>query len=84
MEDEHLQRCYQHLLDQSPNQPEQTISNNQCNNEYDVTKRNEVIESYVLNPELNKDTRPLSEVPSCQVLPDHPFPKGTCLIVGET
>ena len=30
MEVEHLQQRYQHLLDQSPNQPEQIISNNQC------------------------------------------------------
>ena len=29
---EHLKRRYQHLLDQSPNQPEQTISNDQCSN----------------------------------------------------
>ena len=35
---EHLQRRYQHLLDQSPNQPEQTISNDQCSNKSDVTK----------------------------------------------
>ena len=42
-----LQQCHQHLLDQSPNQLEQTISNNQCSNESDVAKRNEVIESNV-------------------------------------
>ena len=47
VEVEHLQRCYQHLLDQSPNQPEQTISNNQCSSKSDVTKGNEVIESNV-------------------------------------
>ena len=30
VEVEHLQQRYQHLLDQSPNQPEQIISHNQC------------------------------------------------------
>ena len=45
VEFEHLQRRYQHLLDQSPNQPEQTISNNQCSNETDFTKGYKVIES---------------------------------------
>ena len=30
MEVGHLQQRYQHLLDQSPNQPKQIISNNQC------------------------------------------------------
>ena len=44
---EHLQRRYQHLLDQSPNQPEQTISNDQCSNGSNVTKGYKVIESNV-------------------------------------
>ena len=45
VEFEHLQQRYQHLLDQSPNQPEQTISNNQCSNETDFTKGYKLIES---------------------------------------
>ena len=39
----------------SRNQPE-TICNNQCSNESDVTKRYKVIESNVQNPELNNLT----------------------------
>ena len=54
VEFEHLQRCYQHLLDQSPYQSEQTISNDQCSNETDVTKRYNVTESNTKNPVLNK------------------------------
>lgn len=102
---EHLQRRYQHLLNQAPNQPEQNITNSQCSNESDVTKGYKVIESNVQNPELNKVIPPLNKVPPCeeqvtkirkkyhdkyitftnnkQVLPDHPFPKGTCHIVGD-
>ena len=53
---EHLQRRYQHLLDQSPNQPEQTSSKNQCSNKSDVTKEYKVIESNLQTPELNKVT----------------------------
>ena len=56
MKFEHLQRRYQHLLDQFPNQQVQTISNNQCNNESDVTKGYKVVESTVQNPELKKVT----------------------------
>ena len=37
VEFEHLQRCYLHLLDQSPNHSEHTISNDQCSNETAVT-----------------------------------------------
>ena len=59
VEFEHLQQRYQHLLDQSPNQPEQTISNDQCSNESDVTKGYKVIEPIVQNPELNKIIPPL-------------------------
>ena len=59
VEFEHLQQRYQHLLDQSPNQPEQTISNDQCSNESDVTKGYKVIEPIVQNPELNKVIPPL-------------------------
>ena len=106
MEFEHLQLRYSHVLDKSRNQPEQTISNNQCSNDSDVTKRYRVIGSNVQNPELNKLTPPLNKAPSCegqlteirkkyhnkyiaftnnkQVLPNHPFPKGTCLIVGDS
>ena len=43
---------------------EQIISNNQCSNEFDVTKRNKAIESNVQKLELNKDTPPLNKVPS--------------------
>ena len=64
VEFEHVQRCYQHLLEQSPNQLEQSISNDQCSNESDVTKGYKVIESNVQNPELNKVIPPLSKVPS--------------------
>ena len=53
VQDEHLQRRYQHLLDQSPNDPEQT-------------KGNKVIKSNVQNPELNKDAPPLNQVSSCE------------------
>ena len=60
---EHLQRRYQHLLDQSPNQPEQTIFNNQCSNESDVNKGYKAIESNVQNPELNNAIPPLNKVP---------------------
>ena len=41
-------------FEQSPSQPEQTISHDQCNNDSDVTKRHKVIESNVPNSELNK------------------------------
>ena len=63
---EHLQRRYQHLLDQSPHQPEETISNDQCSNGSNVTKGCKVIESNVQNQELNKVTPPLNKVPSCE------------------
>ena len=63
---EHLQRHYQHLLDQSPHQLEETISNDQCSNGSNVTKGCKVIESNVQNQELNKVTPPLNEVPSCE------------------
>ena len=66
MKVEHLQRSYQHLLDQSPNQPDQIISNNQCSSESDVTKGNEVIGSNVQKLELNKDIPPLNKGPSCE------------------
>ena len=66
VEFEHLQRRYQHLLDQSPNQPEQTISNDQCINGSNVTKGYKVIESNIQNQELNKVTPPLNKVPSCE------------------
>ena len=66
VEFEHLQRRYQHLLDQSPNQPEQTISNDQCSNGSNVTKGYKVIESNIQNQELNKVTPPLNKVPSCE------------------
>ena len=66
VEYEQLQRHYQHLLHQSPNQPKQTVSNNQWNNEFDVTKGYKVIESNVQNPELNKVTSPLNKVPLCE------------------
>ena len=48
-----LTATYQHLLDQSPNDPEQT-------------KGNKVIKSYVQNPELNQDAPPLNQVSSCE------------------
>ena len=63
---EHLQRRYQHLLDQSPNQPEQTISNDQCINGSNVTKVYKVIESNIQNQELNKVTPSLNKFPSCE------------------
>ena len=66
VEFEHLQRRYQHLLDQSPNQLEQTISNDQCSNGSNVTKEYKVIESNIQNQELNKVTPPLNKVPSCE------------------
>ena len=103
VEVEHLQRCYQHLFDQSPHHVREATSNNQCSNKSNITKGNEVIESNLQNSKLNKFTPPLNKVPSCeeqlteirkkyqvsystftktkQVLPSHPFPKGTCLIV---
>ena len=59
VEFEHLQRRYQHLLDQSTNQSEQTISNDQCSNETDVTKGYKIIEPNIKNPQLNKVTPPL-------------------------
>ena len=66
VEFEQIQRSYQHLLDQSPNKPEQTISNEQCSNESDVTKGYKNIESNVQNPELNEIIPPLNKVPSCE------------------
>ena len=63
---EHLQRRYQHLLDQSPNQPEQTISNDQCSNESNVTKGYKVFEFNIQNQKLNQVTPPLNKVPSCE------------------
>ena len=63
---EHLQRHYQYLLDQSPNQPEQTSSNDQCSNEINVTKEYKVIESNAKNQELNKVMPPLNKVRSCE------------------
>ena len=68
VEFEHLQRRYQHLLDQSTNQSEQTISisNDQCSNETDVTKGYKVIEPNIKNPQLNKVTPPLNKVRSCE------------------
>ena len=66
VEFERLQQRYQHLLDQSPNQPEPTISNEKCSNESDVTKGYKVIESNVQNPELNKVSPPLNKFSSCE------------------
>ena len=60
VEVDHLQQRYQQLLEQSPSQPEQTISNNKCSKEPDVSKKNEAIESIVWNPESNKDTPSLN------------------------
>ena len=54
---EPLQGRYQHLLYQSPNQPKQSISNDQCS---------KFIESNMQNQELNKVTPPLNKVPSCE------------------
>ena len=101
-----MQRSYQHLLDQSPNHSEHTISNDQCSNETDVTKGYKSIESNTKNPEINNVIPLLNKVRSCeeqltevhkkyhdkyitfkdnkQLLSDHPFPKGTCLIVGDS
>ena len=45
LEFEHLQRRYQHLLNQAPNQREQTVTNSQCSNESNVTKAYKFIES---------------------------------------
>ena len=110
VEFEQLQPCYQHLLDQSPNQLERTISNDQCSNETAVTKGYKVTETNAKNvrelTELNKVTPPLKKARSCeeqltkvrkkyhrkyiaftnnkQLLLDHPFPKGTCLIAGDS
>ena len=50
VEFEHLQRRYQHLLDQSKH----TISNDQCSNETAATKGYKVTESNAKNLELNK------------------------------
>ena len=61
-----LQLRYQDLLDQSPDQPKQTISNEQCSNGSNVTKRYKVIESNIKNQGLNKVTPPLNKVPSCE------------------
>ena len=66
VEFEHLQRRYQHLLDQSPNQPEQTISNDQCSNGSNVTKGYKVVGSNVQNQELNQVTPQLNKIPSCE------------------
>ena len=56
---EHLKRRYQHLLYQSPNQPKETISNDQCSNGSNVTKGFKFIESNIQYQELNKVTPPL-------------------------
>ena len=66
VEFEHLQRRYQHFIDQSPNQPEQTVSNDQCSNGSNVTKECKVIESKIQNQELNKVTPTLNQVLSCE------------------
>ena len=58
VEFEHLQRRYQHLLDQSTNQPDQTFGNDQCSNGCN--------EFNIQNQELNKVTPPLNKVPSCE------------------
>ena len=63
---QHLQRRYQHLLDQSSNQPEETISNDQCSKESNVTKGYKVVESNVQNQELNQVTPQLNKIPSCE------------------
>ena len=63
---EHLQRRYQYLIDQSPNQREQTISNVQCSNGPNVAKGYKFIESDIQNQELNKVTSPLEKVTSCE------------------
>ena len=53
LDSEHLQQRYQHLLDQPPNQTEQTISYNQCSNsnESGITKWYKGIESNVRKPD---------------------------------
>ena len=66
VEFEHLQRRYQHFIDQSPNQPEQTVSNDQCSNGFNVTKEYKAIESKIQNQELNKVTPTLNQVLSCE------------------
>ena len=66
IEFEHLQQRYHNLLDQSPNQPKQTISNDQCSNESNVTKWYKVIESNIQSQELNKVTPPLNKAPSSE------------------
>ena len=60
VEFEHLQQHYQHysIVAQST----KADSNNQCSNEFDVTKSYKAIESNVQNPELNKVTSPLNKV----------------------
>ena len=63
---EPLQGRYQHLLYQSPNQPKQSISNDQCSNGSNLTKGFKFIESNMQNQELNKVTPPLNKVPSCE------------------
>ena len=63
---EHLQQHYQHLLNQSLNQSEQTISNDQCSNETNVTKGYKVIESNAKNQESNKVIAPLNKIRSCE------------------
>ena len=65
VEIQQLQWRYQHLLDQSPSQPEQTINNDNCSNESD-TNGYKVIESNAQIPELNKVIPPLSKLPSCE------------------
>ena len=66
VEFEHLQRRYQHLLEKSPNQSKNTISNDQCSNETAVTKGYRVTQSNAKNPELNKVIPPLKKVRSCE------------------
>ena len=61
-----LTATHQHLLDQSPNQTEQTISNDQCSNGSNVPKGYKVIESKIQNQELNKAKSPLNKVPPCE------------------
>ena len=63
---QHLQRRYQHLLDQSSNQPEETISNDQCSKGSNVTKGYKVVESNVQNRELNQVNPQLNKIPSCE------------------
>ena len=63
---QHLQRRYQHLLDQSSNQSEETISNDQCSNGSNVTKGYKVVGSNVQNQELNQVTPQLNKIPSCE------------------